>query len=530
MSGQTDSYDYVVVGAGTAGCAVSTRLSADPDRSVLVLEAGEPDHDRSIHVPAEVGNLFKSSVDWEYYTEPQEELHGRELYWPRGKTLGGSSSINAMIHIRGHPGDFDEWAELGNDGWSYEELLPYFKRSENSQTHRTTYHGVGGPLNVTELESPYHLSQVFVDAGIAAGYSRNYDFNGREQAGVGLYQVTQKDGERHSAADAYLKPALLERSNLTARTGAQVTELLFDGDRVVGVEYDDGDGRQTVHAEEEVVLSAGAINTPQLLLLSGIGPAEHLRSHDVDVAVDLPGVGRNLQDHLLVAVNYSCTGTTTRDDTGTLDDVVEYHAQGSGRLSSNGGEAGGFLRSDPSLDRPDVQFHFGPGYFMRHGFENPDEGHGFYVAATQVRPESRGRIELRSDDPFDEPAIDPRYLTEREDVDTMVEGVRRAREVAQAEPFDEYRGEEVWPGEDVESDEAIAEQVREHAQTIYHPVGTCKMGDGESAVVDDRLRVHGVSGLRVVDASVMPRIVGGNTNAATLAIAEKAADLIAEDE
>ena len=296
------------------------------------------------------------------------------------------------------------------------------------------------------------------------------------------------------------------------------------------MEYDDGDGRQTVRAEEEVILSAGAINTPQLLLLSGIGPAEHLRSHGIDVAVDSPGVGRNLQDHLLVTVNYSCTGSITRDDTGTLDDVVEYPVRGSGRLSSNGGEAGGFLRSAPSLDRPDIQFHFGPGYFMRHGFENPDDGRGFYIAATQVRPESRGRIELRSDDPFDDPAIDPRYLTDPADLDVLIEGVRRAREVARAEPFDEYRGEEVWPGEDAQSDEEIGEHIREHAQTIYHPVGTCKMGDDEAAVVDERLRVHGVSGLRVVDASVMPRIVGGNTNAATLAIAEKAADLIAEDE
>ncbi|WP_144906417.1 GMC family oxidoreductase [Halobellus captivus] len=530
MPKRSESYDYVVVGAGTAGCAVSTRLSEQSDQRVLVLEAGEPDHDRSIHVPAEVGQLMRSSVDWEYYTEPQSEMHDRELYWPRGKALGGSSSMNAMIHIRGHPGDFDEWADRGNDGWSYEELLPYFKRSETNRARRSEYHGLGGPLNVADLQSPYHLSRVFVEAGAEAGYPRNDDFNGATQEGVGLYQVTQKDGKRHSAAAAYLKPALLERSNLTARTGAQASKLVFDGDRVVGVEYEDDDGRHVVEAEEEVILSAGAINTPQLLLLSGVGPAEHLRSHGIDVQTDLPGVGQNLQDHLLIAVNYSCTGAVTRDDTGTLDDIVEYHVHGSGRLSSNGGEAGGFVRSDPSLDRPDIQFHFGPGYFMRHGFENPDDGNGFYISATQTRPESRGQIELRSDDPFDDPKIDPRYLTEREDLDVLIEGVRRAREIARAEPFDEYRGEEVWPGEDAESDEAIAEYIRERAQTIYHPVGTCKMGDDGTAVVDDRLRVRGVSGLRVVDASVMPRIVGGNTNAATLAIAEKAADLLAEGE
>jgi choline dehydrogenase len=530
MTEPSESYDYVVVGAGTAGCAVATRLSAAPDRSVLVLEAGKPDHERSIHVPSEVGQLFKTDVDWEYYTEPQEELHGRELFWPRGKVLGGSSSINAMIHIRGHPADFDGWAAMGNEGWSYDDLLPYFKRSENNQHRRNEYHGVGGPLNVTDLESPYDLSRVFVDAAAEVGHQRNHDFNGEQQEGVGLFQVTQKDGQRHSAAAAYLKPALVERSNLDARTGAQVTGLRFDGDTVVGVEYETDGERRAVAAAEEVVLSAGTINSAQLLMLSGIGPADHLEAHGIDVRADRPGVGRNLQDHLFITTHYEATGAETRDDVGTLDDVVEFHTQRSGRLTSNGGEAGLFFRTDPDLDRPDVQFHFGPGFFMRHGYENPDEGRGFYIGATQLRPDSRGRITLRSADPFDDPAIDPRYLTAPGDVETLVEGVREARRVAQAEPFDEYRGEELWPGEDAQTDEELAEHVREKAQTIYHPVGTCKMGDGEMAVVDDRLRVHGVSGLRVADASVMPQIVSGNTNAATLAIGEKAADLIAADE
>ena len=530
MSSANDSYDYVVVGAGTAGCTVATRLSADPSRSVLVLEAGEPDHKRSIDVPSEVGNLFKSEVDWEYYTEPQDAMDGRELYWPRGKTLGGSSAINAMIYIRGHPADFDEWAEMGNEGWSYDDLLPYFKRNENNQSRRTEYHGVGGPLNVADLQSPYELSRVFVEAGVEAGHRRNEDFNGERQAGVGLFQVTQKDGERHSAAHAYLKPALVERSNLSARTGAQVTSLQFDGDRVVGVEYQRDGERRTVQANEEVIVSGGTINSPQLLMLSGIGPADELETHDIEVKKELPGIGRNLQDHLFATVQYEAENALTREGVGGLDDVVEYHTQRSGRMTSNGGEGGAFIRTQSGLERPDVEFHFGPGYFMRHGYENPDEGRGFYIGATQLRPESRGRITLRSADPFDHPKIDPRYLDAEGDLDTMIRGIREARAVGEAEPFDEYRVREIWPGEERQTDEEIGEFVKQKAQTVYHPVGTCKMGDDETAVVDDRLRVHGVSGLRVVDASIMPRIVGGNTNAATFAIAERAADLIAADE
>ncbi|MFC7157762.1 GMC family oxidoreductase [Halomarina halobia] len=524
MSTET-TYDYIVVGAGSAGCVLANRLSADRGTSILLLEAGEPNEKQEIDIPAAFPELLTSSVDWEYYTEPQTELNGRELYWPRGKTLGGSSSINAMIYIRGHQADYDHWASLGNDGWGYDDVLPYFKRSEHFEPGGSAYHDQSGPLNVSSPRTPRSLSQTFVEAAVETGHIRNEDFNCERQEGVGFYHLTQKDGQRHSAADAFLKLAL-DRTNLTALTGAQVTRITFDGSRATGIEYEiDGD-RVRANVDREVVLSAGAINSPQLLMLSGVGDAEHLREHDIDVQHNLPGVGRNLQDHLVTFVVCESTGTDTLDDANSPQHFDTYSQYRRGPLTSNIAESGGFVRTDSDLPAPNLQYHFGPTYFMRHGFDNPADGQGFSIGVTQLRPESRGRITLVSKDPFATPAIDPRYLTETADLNALVDGLRTAREIARADAFDEYRGREVWPGEEVQTDEGLEAHIRETAHTIYHPVGTCKMGDDSMAVVDDNLRVHGVEGLRIVDASIMPTIVGGNTNAPTIMIAERAANLI----
>lgn len=507
MASNKESYDYIIVGAGSAGCTVAHRLSEEEDNDVLLLEAGRPDEKEEIHVPAMFPNLMKSDVDWEYTTAPQSEMNERELYWPRGKVLGGSSSINAMIYIRGVPHDYETWANQGNDGWGYDEMLPYFKKAEHFEPSSSKYHGQEGPLNVADQVDPHPFSEAAVEAATETGIPRNDDFNGEQQEGVGLYHVTQKDGERCSAAKAYITP-ILDRDNLTTETGAQVTEIRFDGDRAKGVSYTQDNDTHNVDATEEVILSAGAVNSPQLLMLSGIGPADHLEENDIEVVADLPGVGQNLQDHLF--------GFT----------VYERTKGGEPAPTSNVGEAGGFTYVDESEPAPDLQFHFTPVYYMEHGFANPEEGQGFSIGATQLRPESRGQIKLNSSDPLDDPVIEPRYFSEQKDLEVIIEGVKQAREIAQAEPLDEYRGEEIWPGEDVQTDAEIEEHVRETAHTVYHPVGTCKMGDDSMAVVDDQLRVQGVSGLRVADASIMPTISSGNTNAPTIAVAEKAASLI----
>ncbi|HEX6183881.1 MAG TPA: choline dehydrogenase [Pyrinomonadaceae bacterium] len=518
-------YDYVIVGAGSAGCVLARRLSEDAGARVLLLEAGEPDRRREIHIPAAFAKLFKTSCDWDYETEPQPHLGGRRLYWPRGKMLGGSSSMNAMIYIRGHRSDFDAWRDAGNEGWGFDEVLPYFKKAEHRERGADAFHGAGGPLNVADLRTVNPLSRAFVAAAAELGHALNEDFNGARQEGFGFYQVTQKGGRRCSAAAAYLKPAL-RRPNLTVLTGAHATRLLFEGVRASGVEYVREGRAERARAGREVLLSGGAVNSPQLLMLSGVGPADELRRLGVEPLADLPGVGRNLQDHLIVAVAYACTRPVSLASAEAGRHVANYLLFKKGPLTSNVGEAGGFVRTRPGLAAPDLQFHFGPVYYLSHGFVRP-EGHGFTIGPTLIRPESRGHITLRSADPFDPPSIQPCYLEAEADLRTLVEGVKVARELAHTKALGGYRGAAVC--EKLGTDEEIAEHVRDAAETIYHPTGTCRMGDDALAVVDARLRVRGVEGLRVVDASVMPSIVGGNTNAAVIMLAEKAADAIKAD-
>ncbi len=520
------SYDYIIVGAGSAGCVLADRLSADGKTRVLLLEAGPTDKKQEVHIPAAFSKLFKTPLDWDYETEPQEHMAGRKLYWPRGKMLGGSSSINAMIYQRGNPLDYDRWANLGNAGWSYRDVLPYFKSLENYYGGASEYHGVDGPLCVNKLRSPNPLSKHFVRACKQVGLPLNDDFNGATQEGFGLYQVTQKGGQRHSAADAFLKPAM-KRKNLKVETEAEVTRLLFEGMRCVGVAYRRKGKEETATAAKEVILSGGAINSPQLLLLSGVGDAAQLQALGIPVVKNLPGVGQNLQDHLALGVYYACKRKVTLAHAESVRHVATYLLRHRGPLTSNVGEAGGFTYLNPESPEPDLQFHFAPSYFIRHGFDNP-AGDGYTIAPTLVQPKSVGYLKLRSADPSDKPIIDAKGLSDEADLACMVDGLKLARRIGQAKAFNRYRGAEFLPGESVQSDDELRDYVRTRVETLYHPVGTCKMGSDSMAVVDSRLRVYGLAGLRVVDASIMPTIINANTNVPAMMIAAKAADMILE--
>jgi choline dehydrogenase-like flavoprotein len=524
-------YDYVIVGGGSAGCVLAARLTEDPAVTVCVLEAGPRDSSVLIHCPAGLALLAQTKVaNWGFETVPQPGLNGRRGYQPRGKVLGGSSSVNAMIYVRGQPRDYDDWAAAGNDGWSWAEVLPYFRRSEHNERGADRFHGAGGPLNVKDLTSPNRFGPVFVEAGKQAGYAVNADFNGATQEGVGLYQVTHKNGERYSAAKAYLTPNL-DRPNLSVVTSVQVQRVVLEGTRAVGVEAEVGGVRRLFAARREVLLAAGALQSPQLLMLSGIGPAAHLQGLGLPVKVDLPGVGRNLHDHVDVVQVLDAPklkdlfGLSLGGAIRAVKGIFEWRRHRRGMLTTNFAEAGGFIRSAPEEERPDLQLHFVIGKLVDHGRKTVF-GHGYSCHVCLLRPKSRGSLTLASADPAAAPLIDPNFLGERDDVDRLVRGFKAMRRILQQPALAGHGARELARSANAKTDAEIEAFVRDHADTIYHPVGTCRMGNGPLDVVDTQLRVRGTTGLRVVDASIMPSIVSGNTNAPVMMIAEKAADMI----
>ncbi|MEA2930859.1 MAG: choline dehydrogenase [Hyphomicrobiales bacterium] len=530
---ETGSFDYIVVGAGSAGCVLANRLTASGRHRVLLLEAGGEDRNIWIHVPIGYAKLFADAKhNWLYSSEPEPELGGRSIIQPRGKVLGGSSSINGLLYIRGQAEDFDHWRQLGNTGWSFSDVLPYFRRAEDQQRGADELHGVGGPLAVSDVSEGHPLCEAFIEACEQAGLPRTNDFNGASQEGAGYFQLTTRKGRRWSTARGYLAPAR-KRHNLAVVSNALTSRILFEGRRALGVEYIKDGGKHIARANAEVILASGAFNSPQLLQLSGVGPADLLQQHGIDVIADMKGVGADLQDHYQARFNYRCNTRNTINDmmgsvTGRVAAGLRYALLRKGFLTVGAGYAGGFFKTDPSMATPDVQFHF----ILFSADAVGQKLHpwpGFLASVCQLRPESRGFVRIKSADPSAAPAIQPRYMTAPADRDCMVAGMKLLRRVMTQPAIARFVDEELMPGPKVTSDADFLEFARQNGTTVFHPTSTCRMGSDVRAVVDDRLRVHGFHGLRVADGSIMPTVVSGNTNAACVMIGEKASDMILAD-